>query len=225
MCLFLPSPDKSAWGAIHCFFHFFFSILSHPDQRTKLSFWSQLLSLQWHLYFNLIFSATQQRLNHSAGRLEKGWTERGSLEDGGVLSVVRWTLRRDWILIFFWTASYLRPLLSQNAHPSQKSRVDRWFYKPVMCLLVELSSFSTLRATGETVYNVTKRTFLAPAWFLGVALCRDVTHSQEELDGSASAYLGSMQIQPTRSMSTDQTEENQLHLYFIYPHIFLLITL
>lgn len=94
-----------------------------------------------------------------------------------------------------------------------------------MCLLVELSSFSTLRATGETVYNVTKRTFLAPAWILGVALCRDVTHSQEELDGSASAYLGSMQIQPTRSMSTDQTEENQLHLYFIYPHIFLLITL
>lgn len=124
---------KSAWRSIHYFFHFFSLTPLHPNQRTELNFWSQLLSLTWHLYFNLILSATSQRLNRTAVTLERDWTERNGLEAAVFLSVVRLSLHR--LVIDFWAASHLRPLLSQNAHPSQKSHVDRWLYKPVICLL------------------------------------------------------------------------------------------
>lgn len=135
MCCFLPSSDKSVWGAVYYFFHFLSLLPPHPGQRTKLGFWWQLLSLTWHLYFNLIFSATQQRLNHSSARLERGCTERDSLEaevfyllaDGSSIETGYWFFFLNCLLFEAFA-------LPGCTYPSQKSHADRWCYQPVICL-------------------------------------------------------------------------------------------
>lgn len=151
MCCFLPSSDKSVWGAVYYFFHFLSLLPPHPGQRTKLGFWWQLLSLMWHLYFNLIFSATQQRLNHSSARLERGWTERDSLEaevfyllaDGSSIETGYW---------FFFELPPIWGLCSPRMHirvrrATQTDDVISLWY----VFLVQPSSISTLRDTGKPI--------------------------------------------------------------------------
>lgn len=94
------SSHPTAGFIAHYFFHLFSLIPFWPGQRMKLSLWSQLPSLKWHLclwsYFLCLVAEIKSQ--HSADRERLPSTGQPCSWD--VLSLVRLILLRDWLLIF-----------------------------------------------------------------------------------------------------------------------------